>query len=153
MKIALLITDNRDPFRKYEKEIPWFGTAPTALLEGFAKLPDIEVHVISCTQRPMKSPAKLAENIFFHSLLVPKLGWLRTGYQGCIRAVRRKLGEIQPDIVHGQGTERDQGISAVLSVLTVTDTGCATPIAYASCTSAFVASPAATIFFAMYRAM
>ena len=40
---------------------------------------------------------------------------LRTGYQGCIRAVRRKLREIGPDIVHGQGSERDQNISAVFS--------------------------------------
>ncbi len=115
MKIALLVTDNREPFQKYDKEIPWFGTAPEALLQGFSKRTDVEVHIVSCTQRPMKSPAKLAENIFFHSLPVPKIGWLRTGYQGCIRAVRRRLQEIRPDIVHGQGTERDCSISAVFS--------------------------------------
>jgi len=115
MKIALLTTDNRDAFREYEKDSPWFGTAPEALLQGLAKQVGVEVHVVSCTQRPMKSPAKLAENIFFHSLLAPKIGWLRTGYQGCIRAVRRKLREIRPDIVHGQGTERDCAISAVFS--------------------------------------
>ena len=115
MKIALLITDNREHYREYQKEMPVFGTAPEALLQGFAKLPGIEVHVVSCAKRLMKSPAKLAENIFFHSLLVPKIGWLRTGYQGCIRAVRRKLREIRPDIVHGQGSERDQNISAVFS--------------------------------------
>lgn len=115
MKIALLTTDNREPFREYKSEMPWFGTAPEALLQGFAKLPDVEVHVVTCTQRPMKSPAKLAENIFFHSLHVPKIGWLRTGYQGCIRTVRRKLWEIGPDIVHGQGTERDCGVSAIFS--------------------------------------
>jgi len=115
MKIAQLITDDREPNRRYELETPWFGTAPSALLQGFAKLPDVEVHIISCTQRPMKSPAKLADNIFFHSLHVPNIGWLRTGYQGCIRAVRRKLREVQPDIVHGQGSERDQNISAVFS--------------------------------------
>jgi len=115
MKIAQLITDDREPNRKYECEMPWFGTAPEALLQGFAQLPNVEVHVVSCTQRPMKSPAKLAENIFFHSLHVPKIGWLRTGYQGCIRAVRRKLREIRPDIVHGQGTERECSLSAVFS--------------------------------------
>jgi len=43
------------------------------------------------------------------------LGWLRTGYQGCIRAVRKQLKQIQPHIVHGQGTERDCTISAVFS--------------------------------------
>src|SRR5205823_257675 len=62
-----------------------------------------------------ESPAKLAENIWYWGLHVPKRGWLRSGYQGCIRAVRKKLKEIQPDIVHGQGTERDCALSAVLS--------------------------------------
>ncbi len=115
MKLALLITDDREPQRKYDLDVPFFGTAPTALLQGFAKMPDLEVHIVSCTQRPMKSPAKLAENIYFHSLHVPSIGWLKTGYQGCIRAARRKLQEIKPDIVHGQGSERDQNISAVFS--------------------------------------
>ena len=65
--------------------------------------------------RRMSSPPKLAPNIFFHSLCVSKLGWLSTGYRGCIQAVRRKLKEVQPDLVHGQGTERDCAISAVFS--------------------------------------
>src|SRR5258706_7508792 len=63
----------------------------------------------------MQSPAKLGENIWFHSLRVPKLGWLRSGYQGCIRAVRRKLRKVKPDIVHAQGTERDCALSGALS--------------------------------------
>ncbi len=115
MKIALLMSDNREPFKEYEKEIPWFGTAPEALLQGFVGMPGAEVHVVTCTQRVMKSPVKLAENIFFHSLHVPKIGWLRTGYLGCVRAIRRKLREIEPDIVHGQGTERECALSAVFS--------------------------------------
>ena len=68
MKIVQLITDNREPRREYQRETPTFGTAPEALLQGFALLPGIEVHVVSCAKRAMKSPAKLAENIFFHSL-------------------------------------------------------------------------------------
>src|SRR5665213_1482490 len=116
MKIAILTTDNREHHRKYNLPAPYFGTAPEALLQGFAQLPAAEVHVISCTQRPfVSSPEKLADNIFYHSLLVPKIGWLRTGYQGCIRAVRKKLKEMQPDIVHGQGTERDCAMAAIFS--------------------------------------
>jgi glycosyltransferase involved in cell wall biosynthesis len=115
MRVAILTTDNREHHRRYDMAKPFFGTAPEALLQGFASMPDLEIHVISCTQRPMKSPEKLADNIWFHSLHVPKIGWLRTGYQGCIRAVRTKLKQIQPDIVHGQGTERDCAISAVFS--------------------------------------
>ena len=63
----------------------------------------------------MLSPGKLAPNIWFYPLHVPKWGWLRTGYQGCVRAVRQKLKDIQPDLVHAQGTERDCALSAILS--------------------------------------
>ena len=115
MKVAILTTDSRQHFEKYTDPTPSFGTAPTALFEGFATLPNLEVHILSCTQQPMFSPAKLADNIWFHSLHVPKIGWLRTGYFGCILAVRKKLKEIQPAVVHGQGTERDCGISAIFS--------------------------------------
>ena len=115
MRIVQLTTDNREALRQYEKAEPWFGAAPEALLQGFAMLPGIEVHVVSCAQRPMHAPEKLAKNIWFHSLLVKKTGWLRTGYQGCIRAVRRKVKELRPDVVHGQGTERDCALCAAFS--------------------------------------
>jgi len=115
LSVAFLTTDNRQHDRNYSAVSPYFGTAPSALLEGFAALTNVELHILSCTQQPMSSPAKIANNIWFHSLLVPKVGWLRTGYAGCILAVRKKLREIHPDIVHGQGTERDCGISAVFS--------------------------------------
>ena len=115
MKVALLTNDNREPHKQYARTEPYFGTAPEALLQGFAALPEVEVHIVSCIRQPVRSPEKIAPNIFFHSLVVPKIGWMRTGYQGCIRAVRKKLKALQPDIVHGQGTELDCGISAAFS--------------------------------------
>jgi glycosyltransferase involved in cell wall biosynthesis len=117
MKVAFLTSDTREVIRDYGSGNPSFGTAPQALLEGFALLPDkVEVHVISCLQKePASSPRKLAENIYYHGLLVPNIGWMKTGYLGCIRAVRCKLQEIRPDVVHGQGTERDCAMSAVFS--------------------------------------
>lgn len=115
MRIAVLTTDNREHHRKYELANPYFGPAIEALLQGLAELPELEVHVVSCTQRPMHAPEKLSENTWFHLLHVPKIGWLRTGYQGCIRAIRRKLRELQPDLVHGQGTERECALGAVFS--------------------------------------
>jgi glycosyltransferase involved in cell wall biosynthesis len=115
LKIALLTTDCREHYGDYANPRPYFGAAPEALLQGFALLPELEVHVVSCVQQPVQSPEKIAPNIFYHSLHVPKIGWMRTLYQGCIRATRKKLREIRPDIVHGQGTERDCAISAVLS--------------------------------------
>jgi glycosyltransferase involved in cell wall biosynthesis len=115
LRVAILTAELREHEKDYGNPKPGFGTPLEALFVGFAQMPEVEVHVVSCTQEPLSSPRKLADNIFLHCLHVPKIGWMRTGYQGCIRAVRKKLREVQPDIVHGQGTERDCAINAVLS--------------------------------------
>lgn len=117
IKVALLTTDSREHFKDYANPDPYFGTAPEALIEGFKLLTgEVEVHVVSCLQRmPASSPGKLANNIHYHGLHVPNMGWMKTGYLGCIKAVRHKLQEIQPHIVHGQGTERDCAMCAVFS--------------------------------------
>ncbi len=114
-RIAVITTDNREHQRTYSESVPRFGPAVEAVLDGLAQISELELHVISCTQRPMAAPEKLADNTWFHLLHVPKIGWLRTGYQGCVRAIKAKLREIKPDLVHGQGTERECAISAALS--------------------------------------
>lgn len=117
IRVALLSSDSREVTRDYGSSIPAFGTAPEALLEGFALLPDeVEVHIVSCLQKkPAPSPSKLGPNIYYHGLHVPNIGWLKTGYQGCIRAIRNRLRIIKPDLVHGQGTERDCAMCAAFS--------------------------------------
>jgi len=115
MRIVILTTDTREEIAGCTDPQPRLGLAPEALLQGFALVPEAEIHVVSCLKEPLRSAEKIAPNIFYHGLAVPRLGWLRTGYQGCIRAVRKKLKAIQPDIVHGQGTERDCAISAAFS--------------------------------------
>jgi glycosyltransferase involved in cell wall biosynthesis len=115
MKIALVAIDNREQDRAYHETTPRFGTGVDSMIEGVAAMPELELHLISCTQQPVRSPEKLAGNIWFHGLHVPKIGWLRTLYQGCVRATRKKLREIKPDVVHGEGTERNCGISVVFS--------------------------------------
>jgi glycosyltransferase involved in cell wall biosynthesis len=115
MRVAFLTTDNRWVLNDYGNPVPHFGPAPEALLVGFAALPGIELHVVSCTRQPTNSPEKLSDNIWFHSVHVPKIGWMRTAYQGCVRAIRKKLTGIQPDIVHGQGTESGCSLEAVHS--------------------------------------
>ena len=115
LKIAIVVPDNRDEFRQHTDPLPHFGTAPTALLAGLTTLPECEIHIVCCVQRPVPVPEKIGPNIFFHAEVVPKWGWLRGGYLGCIHSIRRQLRKIQPDIVHGQGTERYCAISAVFS--------------------------------------
>ena len=115
MRIALLAADSRQVYRQYDRTTPAFGTPVAALIDGFSRRPEIELHVVSCTQEPMVSPGMLARNVWFHSVPVPKWGWMRTLYWGCSAAVRRRLEAIQPDLVHGQGTERECAITAVRS--------------------------------------
>jgi glycosyltransferase involved in cell wall biosynthesis len=101
--------------RRYSDPDPYFGQAVTALLQGLEGLPGCEIHIVCATQKPLRSPEKVAENIFYHSVVVPKWGWMRGGYIGCVRTIWKKLREIKPDVVHGQGTERDCALSAVFS--------------------------------------
>jgi glycosyltransferase involved in cell wall biosynthesis len=116
IRLALITTDNREDRRDYTQSRPWFGSAVQALLDGFAQLPqDIEVHVISCARVSLPSPLQLAANITFHSVLIPSWAWLKTSYLVNILAVRRLLRKLRPDIVHGQGTERDCALCAVFS--------------------------------------
>lgn len=115
MRIVQITTDNRDQYGGHSLPEPYFGTAPTGLLDGFDGMPDAEVHVISCASVKMAVPAKLADNIWFHQPYVPKLGWGRTLFAGSVLATRKLLKEIKPDIVHGQGTERNCAMAAVFS--------------------------------------
>jgi glycosyltransferase involved in cell wall biosynthesis len=117
MRIAIVTVDGRDRFCYCKEPEPILGTAPLALLEGLAAFSQCEVHVVSCVQQPVRSPEKPAESIYYHSVIVPKWGWMRGAYIGCVRAVRKKLREIKPDLVHGQGTERYCALAAVYSGL------------------------------------
>ncbi len=108
MKVAFLTTDNREQRAEYSKEQPYFGPAPAAILDGLMSCPEeLEVHVVSCSKRVMNAPEKLAPNVWFHQPIVPYIGWGRTAFAGCALAVRKLLKDLKPDIVHGQGTERD----------------------------------------------
>ena len=123
MRVALLTSDSREVYKDYAHPTPYFGTAPEALIQGFTEIENVQVHVFSCLQTPAASPEKIAENIWYRALHVPKFGWMRTGYQGCIRAIRKAVRQWRPDIVHAQGTERDCAISGIMcgypNVLTI----------------------------------
>lgn len=112
IKVAFVVIDDR--FTR-SAPLPFFGTAPTALLQGFEELDgEVEIHVVCCTMGDHPKPEKLGKNIWFHAESVPKWGFLRTLHWGCHRAVRRMIREIQPDIIHAQGTERWCAITTAL---------------------------------------
>ena len=112
----MVIPDNRDERRTYTGPAPLFGPAPAAVLEGLAAFPrEVEVHVLSCLREPAPAPRKLAENIHFHGLRVPRWSGLKCLYLPQILAVRRGVRSLNPDVVHGQGTERYCALAAVWS--------------------------------------
>lgn len=116
MKIVLITTDNRTHFGDYGTPAPHFGTAPEALLQGFREMQEkVEVHIISVTRQRMASPAKIAPNIHFHQPVVPSWAMGRSLFAGAVYAIRKVIREIEPDIVHGQGTERECALAAVFS--------------------------------------
>jgi glycosyltransferase involved in cell wall biosynthesis len=115
MKIVQITTDNRTHFGDHGREMPYFGTAPEGLLQGFAKLPEHEIHVVSVAREHMNVPSKLAPNIYFHQPVLPPWGMGRSLFTGAVLSIRKLLREINPDIVHGQGTERDCALAAVFS--------------------------------------
>ena len=124
IKLLLVTTDNREHRGNYDLPEPWLSAPILSLINGFEQFPeDIEVHVACCAKQTMPAPKKLAENVFFHQPVVPRIGWGRSLFLGCSYAIRNLAHRIGVDIVHGQGTERDVAIAAVcsgkLSVITI----------------------------------
>jgi glycosyltransferase involved in cell wall biosynthesis len=115
MKIAFVVPDNRDEFGQFDLPAPIFGPAPQALLDGFAQIPECEIHLLSTSRRQVACPEKIASNIFLHSLVVSRFGRLRTLNAGATLAIRSFLQRIQPEVVHGQGSERYPAIAAAYS--------------------------------------
>jgi len=64
LKIAFFDYDGREHFHDYPIRFPIFGTAPQASSGGSKIFQKIEVHVISCVQSPVQSPALIGRNIF-----------------------------------------------------------------------------------------
>ena len=56
MRVVSLTTDNREHDRAYHETTPRFAAGHAALLQGFADMDDLELHVLGCTQQPMRSP-------------------------------------------------------------------------------------------------
>jgi glycosyltransferase involved in cell wall biosynthesis len=115
MKIAMLAIDSRQLLRRYDDPDPQFAPVVTVLAQSLAKNNGCEVHFVCCHKRPVRSPKVLEKNIYYHSVTVPQWGWLRGAYLGCARAVRKKLAEIKPDLVHGQGSELYCALAAAKS--------------------------------------
>lgn len=114
MKIAVITTGGRDLHRRWQESGPQLGSAVNALLQGFARLPEHEVHVLMA-MREGAQPPYTRGNIIFHDVPTPSWGMMKSFYLGAAASIKKYLGSIRPDVVHGQGTERECSIAAVRS--------------------------------------
>lgn len=115
LRVAMIIPDNRDERRQYDQPEPQFGPAPAALLMGLQEQSDLELHVLATTRRPMATPAKLGKRLHYHLLPAGRWAGLSGLYLPAVRVLRRRLQGLQPDVVHGQGTERYCALAAAFS--------------------------------------
>jgi glycosyltransferase involved in cell wall biosynthesis len=114
MRISIVTTGGRDLLKRWEPGDPQLGPAVHALVQGFRELPEHEVHVL-IPMRKNAQPAAREGNVIYHDVPTPMWGMRKSLYLGAASRVKKKLLEIQPDIVHGQGSERECGICAILS--------------------------------------
>lgn len=118
MQIAILTTDGRALSPQWaDCALPSFGAAPSALMEGLAALPDLQVHVLSAAKDHTLPELELNSNIRWHPLRIGRYDQMRSVYVGNILIARRLIRSISPDIVHGQGTEKDCALAAAYSGL------------------------------------
>jgi glycosyltransferase involved in cell wall biosynthesis len=114
----MIVMDDREELGRYDSPDPTFGGAASTVLGALEQWSHLEIHIVSCVRREMRMPTRLGESLFYHGLFVPKSGFLRTAYFPCIIKIRQLLRRIQPDIVHGQGTERYAALAASWSGFT-----------------------------------
>ena len=115
LRVAMIVADEREVLRQWERPDPYFGAAASSIIGGLSGAEELELHILSCTRQSLPAPEKIAPNIFYHSIRVPRWGYLKTFYIPAILAIRRKLREIRPQVVHGQGTEREYALAAAYS--------------------------------------
>lgn len=94
------------------------------LIEGLLRLERVQVDVVTTTKLISNTRiVSVRPRLNVHVIGVPKFSGMVAGFLPRVRLIRRHLEGVKPDIVHGQGTEREWGISAVTSpfpnVLTV----------------------------------
>src|SRR4051812_19356069 len=101
----------------FEQHVPkgHFATWLPQLVNAFGRQERHELHwVFNSRVLPETAPIRW-QNQTFHPLHVGGRMRMLTGFRADIRAVRRRLDQIQPDLVHAWGTEDHCALSAALS--------------------------------------
>ena len=83
------------------------------LVSGLAKLVNVDLHVVSLVRGLRRNYEVKESGVTFHLLRDPKFSGLASGFQWQKQIIHRCLRKIQPDVVHGIGTETSCAYAAV----------------------------------------
>ncbi len=119
MKIAILVVDaNEVAFENVGRlglPSPVVHPAVQALFDALARRNDHDYFVLYGRNEAREAKTRRDGSLTYIGVPSPKLHLpgLSKGYWGRFRALRSFLRDLQPDIVHAQGTERESGMVVV----------------------------------------
>ena len=90
------------------------GSIPQrTLVGGLIESGQVRIDMVTTTKLlPGTRTVDMGERLRLHILGVPRFSGMPVGFVPRIRLLHKYLEQLEPDIVHGQGTEREFGIAA-----------------------------------------
>jgi len=86
------------------------------LIKGLCRSQENIIHVITFNNAIERDDTvHLENNLIVHYLRAPRFSGISTFYAWRIYKIRKLLDKIKPDVVHGQGTEKEMALAAVTS--------------------------------------
>jgi len=119
--VAMLVVDANDvrgsSMKKEALPSPVVHPAIEALWEGLAQREDCRTDILFGRHCPASRVRPAVGSLGFHEVPYRRLGGILpgAGFLGRMRSLLHALARIQPQLVHGQGSERESALAAVSS--------------------------------------
>lgn len=86
------------------------------LIDGLQRNHDVEIDVVNTTRMlGDRTVHRISDRLRVHFLRVSRMSGMQFGYLPRAPVIHRYLEELQPDLVHGRGTEGQWGLTTVTS--------------------------------------
>jgi glycosyltransferase involved in cell wall biosynthesis len=119
MKVAIAVVDANDladaPLRAPDLPSPQVHPTVQALFDGLSLQPDIECHVVYGRAAPGALEQRRQGSVIYTGVPYRRAPGMGGALLGRFFALRKYIRQLQPDLVHGQGTERESALVAAFS--------------------------------------
>jgi len=129
MRVAMIVIDSNevcdDRWREKGIPSPHVHPAIASVIEGLKEQKEIELHVVFGNSRIAQIQSRESDGITYTAVPTLRVNFpgMGGGLVGRFFGIQKYLKELKPDLVHGQGTEREAGLVAAFcgfpSVLTL----------------------------------